>query len=479
MGGLAVAWGLVRLATPMMEATVLPKGMPIQLNAQAIGFAVDLALVTGLLFGLLPAVTGSITDVNEAVKEGGRGVSGGRSTRSFRQAIVAAQIAIALMLLASAALVSQSLSNLSHVDTGMRLDNLYLARIYLPGDQYGKDRALASYREVVENISNLSGVESAAIGSNLPLLKLTMEVPFEMDDSPLLPEGERAGVGYTTVSPNYFQTLGVPLRAGRAFIDSDAETAVPVVMVNQAFVERYCPNGNPVGRRVLVSRPVLGQNGFETSVRAEIVGVVGNVRLGREAPEQKPILYAPTAQSVWSENGYLVLRIRSHSASTLAGVRGVLGGLENGRLNAQVTSLEESFQRQFSERRFQAILFGAFAILALVLASIGIYGVNAYNLAQRQNEFGIRMALGASPGRVIGELVSGGMRLAACGILLGLAGAFAISSTIRSLLFGISATDPFTLGLAVVAITIVALAASYLPARHALAIQPASALRKQ
>ena len=477
--GLLVGWMLIRIAPSIVPPNAIPATVPIQLNAFVVAFTLAVTLAAGVVFGLAPAISGMRVDVQGALKDGARGSTAGLLRQQFRQAMVAIQVAVALMLLASAALMQQSLNKLTQADPGVVMKNVLTVRVFLPAAVYDAPRAQVFRRQALERLRALPGVESVTAASSLPLAGGNMEVPFDLEDSPPRAQAERPAVIYTTVSPGYFETLGIPLKAGRTFADTDHETAPPVVIVNEAFVERYFPTENPLGKRILVNRPILGKNGFGDTIRAEIAGVAGDVNSGRGTTEHSPMIYAPDSQNHFSSTTWFAVRSSGNLATIATAVRSQLMQLDGNEPVDQLGSLEQTFASQFSEPLFQATIMGAFAVLALLLAVIGIYGVNSYAVAQRRHEIGVRMALGATPGRVLRATVWSGMRLTFLGILAGVLGAIATASVLRSVVVGVSATAPLTLSAAALALALVSLVACYLPARRAMRVEPASALRQE
>jgi putative ABC transport system permease protein len=304
-------------------------------------------------------------------------------------------------------------------------------------------------------------------------------VPFDLDTAPLRGPAERPDVGYTTISSGYLHTLGIALKRGRDFTDRDREGAPAVALINDAFAALRFPNQDPVGRQLLVNPPILGQNGFADTIRAEIVGVVGNVKLGDLSAAPEPILYLPLAQNIWSTVTYLTVRTRANATSLAPAIRREMTDLDKEQPVDQMGSMEQTFSDQFAEPRFQSLLMGAFAGLALILAVVGIYGVNAYAVTQRRRELGVRIALGARPSDVLRETLGEGLKLSAVGIVLGVAGAYALSSLFRSVLVGAAGINTLTLLGAAGVLAAVALIACYLPARRAIRIDPAAALRQE
>lgn len=478
LAGLGVALLLIRSAPSLVPPDLVPNAVPIRLAARELWFTLGVTIAVGMIFGMAPAVSGSRMSPAEALKEGaGRGFSMGRGHQRLRQVMVTLQVAVALVLLVSAALMSQSLSNLANANPGFAFDDVLTSRIYLPASEFSRERTRNFLQAALASVRAMPEAEDVAVASNLPLYGITMEVPFQLEDQPPLPENLRAGVGYVTVSPDYFRTLHIPVGAGRAFGEADGPSSVPVVLVNQAFVDRYCASGNPLAMRVILSRPMAGKVGFEQEIHAQIVGVVGNVRLGREAPDPRPVIYAPEEQNLWSEYYFMAVKTRGAPARLAPTLRSTLTKLDPSNPMIVTSTLETTFAAQFSEPQFQTRLMSAFSALALLLAVIGIYGVNSYAVAQRRGEIAVRMALGATPGAVLWEVIASGMQLAAVGIAAGVGGALAISKVMRGFLIGVNPDDPFTIASVALALAMVALIACYLPARRAALTAPAIALR--
>ena len=269
------------------------------------------------------------------------------------------------------------------------------------------------------------------------------------------------------------------MQRGRNFEETDNEHAPPVVMVNQAFVRRYFPREDPIGRRILLNRPIFGKAEFADTIRPQIVGIVGDVKLSDIAARDLPIVYTPHAQNVWSASTWFAVRSSVDPAGLSAAVRRALASIGPDDPVDHMGPLDQTLSSRMAQPRFQVWLMGSFALLALILAVVGIYGVNAYAVEQRQHEIGIRMALGATPRHVLTAIVLDGLRLSAIGIAVGLIGAVASASLLKSVLVGVSATDPLTLAGVAVLLAIVAAAACYIPARKATRIDPAIALKQQ
>jgi len=477
--GLGFAALLIDLAPGFVPINAIPTTAPIRLNLLVLLFTMGIAVLTGVLFGLAPALSLARYDVRDTLNDASRGSTGGRGRQRFRQTMVVIEVAVALVLLAGAALMTESLRRMADIDLGFDAKQVLTLRLFLPVARYNAVQAFQFQTRAKEKIAALPGVESVGMGSNLPLGSLTMYVPFDLDTAPPRGPAERPDVGYVSISPGYLHTLGIALKRGRDFTDHDNADAPRVVLINEAFATMHFPNQDPVGRQLLINPVVLGQNGFSDTVRAEIVGVAGNVKLGDLGAAPEPILYSPLAQGVWSTITYLAIRSRGNATALAPAIRGEIGDLDKEQPVDQMGSMQQAFSDQFAEPRFQSQLMGAFAALALILAVVGIYGVNAYAVTQRQRELGVRIALGARPSDVLRETLGEGLTLSAIGIAIGLAGAYAMSSLFRSVLVGAAGIDPMTLLGAAGLLAAVALLACYLPAWRATRIDPASALRQE
>jgi putative ABC transport system permease protein len=477
--GVALAAELIAWAPGVVPVSSIPTTAPIRLNWLVLFFTLGIALVTGVLFGLAPALSLARSDVRDTLNDASRGSTGGRGRQRFRQSMVVIEVAVALMLLAGAALMMESLRRMTDIQLGFDANQVLTLRVFLPVARYNATQAYQFHTRAMEQVASLPGVESVGMGSNLPLARLNMYVPFDLDTAPPRSSSERPDVGYTTISPGYLRTLGIALKRGRDFTDRDRASAPTVALINEAFAALHFPSQDPVGRLLVINPPILGQNGFADTIRAEIVGVVGNVKLGDLSAPPEPILYLPLAQNLWSTVTYLTVRTRWNAAGLIPAIRKEMGDLDKDQPVDQMGSMEQSFSDQFAEPRFQSGLMGAFAALALILAVVGIYGVNAYAVTQRRRELGVRIALGAQPKDVLLDTLGEGLKLSAFGILLGLAGAYALSSLFRSVLVGVTGINPLMVLAAAALLALVALIACYFPARRAIRIDPAAALRQE
>lgn len=472
--GLLLAWWGVELL-PRFAPAALPRLDGVALDGRVLGFTALLTLATGLLFGLAPALQGSRRDLHAGLKEGGRsGDSPGR--QRLRRLVVASEVAAALVLLVGAGLLLASYWRLQGTSAGIRPEGVWTTQVELPSARYEEDRqVIAFYRELLARIEALPGVRSAGVGISLPPHMLTMTDGFTPEGH-TVPPGRSAPLAVLDfVSPGYFQTLGVPLLAGRPFGPADREEAPGVVIVNRTLARRHFPQG-AVGRRLKIGGPERPDNAW-----LEIVGVVADVKYGGLAAPAEPAYYLPTGQLA-SHGMRLVVRAdgRDAAAAGLAArVRQTVRGLDRDLPVEAVRPLPGLVAESIAAPRLRTQLIGAFGALALVLAAIGIYGVLAYTVAQRTREVGIRMALGAGRGGVTRLVLGEMLGVVLGGLAVGLAAAFALTRLLRGLLFEIAPTDPRIFVGVPLLLAVCALLAAYLPARRAARVEPVVALRSE
>ena len=478
MLGVVLAMIFIHAAPSILPPAVVPTGVPLEMSPLVLLFTAAISLLTGVLFGVVPAASASRIKLQETLKDSGRSSTSGGTQRWFREGMVVFEVAVALMLVAGAGLLVASVRKLAGVDPGSRVDHILTLRIFLPVTRYDAPHALALHQLALKRIRALPGVESATIATNLPLRKLNMTVPFDLETAPPKTPEERPEIGYVSIDPDYLRILGIPLKRGRMFTDADNQNAPPVVVVNEAFAARYFPNEDPVGKTLLLNRPILGKDHFEDTLHPDIVGVVGNVKMGNLNGPLEPILYGSHAQNVWSTTAWLAIRTNVDPAGLTEAVRAEILGLDKDLPTEQAGTMEQTYLGQFAEPRFESQLMGGLAVLALVLAGIGIYSVNAYSVAQRGREIALRVALGASPRVIVLNVLGRGLLLAFAGIMAGLAGAFVADRVLKSILVGVSGENPWTLFTAALVLMLISAAACYFPARRAIRIDPSAALRQ-
>jgi putative ABC transport system permease protein len=473
---LAVVW-LLELLVRVVPADI-PRLHEVGFDGGVLLFVFGVSLLTGLLFGLVPALQASRPDLTVNLKEGGKGSGSSAGGQRFRGALVVTEIALSLVLMIAAGLLLRSFGRLLEVDAGFDPHHVLMARIWLPVpnnpelDPYRPPaKRVAFVREVLRRASALPGVQYAAVGAGnaVPLLGPHCTGTFTIEEQADA-DAVRPTAQMSSVSPDYFRALGTPLVRGRFFADSDALEAQPVALVDEAAARRYWPDADPVGRR-------FKQGGRGSKAPwVTIVGVVGNIKTeGFDQPDQ-PHLYLPALQAP----GYAMavyLRAEGDPKTLTQGLRQEVQAVDPNLPVFGERTLEEVVAASLAQRRFALQVVGGFGLLALLLAGIGIYGVVAYSVSQRTREIGIRLALGASRGVILRWVFGQGMRLTLLGLGAGIVGAFALTRLLRGLLFGVETTDPLTYAGLALLLAAVALVACYIPARRATKVDPMVALR--
>ncbi len=474
--GLAIAWALIRAAPNIVPADALPGGS-IELNSTVVWFALGISLLSCLLFGLAPAVAAARSGVQTALKDSGRGSTGGRKSRRVREVLIIADAALAMMLLAAAGLMIQSLRDFTRKNPGFDPSNVVTVRLVLPAAKYSAERSLDFYREGARRIAALPGVKSVAVATSLPLLN-NWEVRFKEEGASARGEAELPSAAYAAVGPDYFGTLGIPLKQGRLFTEADDEKAPLVAIVSEALAVRYFPNRDPIGKRLTMNRPIRFENG-EEPVTLRVVGIVGNVRLNDPSVDEKPVIYVPHRQNPWSRGVWFAARTEANPAALGSSLRAEFMAIDREQPIDQLGTLEQRLHNQSAGSRFQTGLMSSFALVALLLAALGIYGVNAYAVAQRRNEIGLRMALGATRGAVLRQVMERGMGPTVLGVGIGLAGAMAISIGLKSVIADTRSADPVAYLGAALLLAVVAALACLFPGLKATRIDPAITLRTE
>ncbi|HET9533147.1 MAG TPA: ABC transporter permease [Blastocatellia bacterium] len=466
-GLLLANWAIQFLAGGLPEylADANSRVASLKVDGAALGFTFVLSLLTGALFSLVPALQLSRTDLNEALKEGGR--SAGPRSR-LRSALVVAEVALAMVLLVGGGLMIKSLWRLAHVSLGYEPAGVLTAKIDPSGARYGEFvKVTAFYRDLLERVRAIPGVRDAgAINS------LNASFSFGIDEHPPLPPERQLSANINQVSGDYFRTMGIPLRAGRFFNDRDTKGAPAVVIIDETFAQQYFPGEDPIGKHI------NGEfsRGTGKSSR-EIVGVVGGARYWTLSREPSPHMYFSYLQENWGSMS-LVVRAQSGDPMMLAApVRAALAAVDKYQPIHSFKPLESTVSEMVGPQRFTTLLLSGFAALAAGLAAIGIYGVMSYEVAQRTREIGVRMALGAGARDVLKVIMGQGAKLIFAGVMIGLAASLALTRLIRDLLFGVEANDPATLAAITLLLVGVALLASFIPARRAAKVDPLVALR--
>jgi putative ABC transport system permease protein len=492
--GALLAWWGINFLSSLLPST-LPRGNAIEINGRVLAFTSGLSLLTILLFGLLPAFYSSRSDVQRALNEGGRSGIGGRRQGRLRRLLIIAEVAIALVLLAASGLMVRTFIKLRQVDIGFTARNVLTMRVPLPETKYPFPLTAADPREpaglafsekLLSRIKSLPGVTSAATGSTLPLgAGVGWGKLLNIDSRPATSLDQMPDVRFALVSDDYFRTFGISVRQGRSFNAQDQSNSQPVAIINETLAQRFFPNENPIGKSVTMGPPAellpADERGLENLAPHRIIaGVVSDVKGGSLNQPTPAQVYAPLTQhrrEGWVNLLMLAVQTNVPPASLTSAIREQVRGLDPDLPLTNIQTVDDLLSRTLSQAKFSLLLLGLFSVVGLLLAAIGIYGVMATTVAQRTQEFGVRIALGAQTGDVLRLVVGQGMMLIGLGIVAGLVTAFAVTRLMSSLLFGVSPNDPTTLAAITVLLVTVALLACYIPARRATKVDPLVALR--
>ena len=465
--GFFFAWLAI---TPIqtLSAGSIPRAAEIALDRTVLAFSFFASVATGLLFGLAPAWHAARADLASTLKEGGRSVNS-LTGRRVRNTLLVGEVALSIVLLVGATLLLRSFANLTSVDPGFRPEKVLTFRVGLPQTSYPEDQhRIAFYEKLLERLQHTPGVEATGISQQLPMRGDYM-LSFTIQGRPPALPGTDPSANYRVVSAGYFAALGAPVIRGRAFTTRDTEKAPMVAVIDEAFAKRHFPNEDPIGRGIDIGN---GTDGFY-----QIVGIVGNVHHDGLDVTPRPTMYVPFKQDVFSGMAVLV-RTSGDPMQFAATARQVVRDLDGSLPAFAIAPLTSAVSDSVARRRFSMLLLGVFALMALFLAAVGLYGVVAYTVTQQTQEIGLRMAIGAQPGDVLRLVLSGGMRLAVFGIAVGIAAALLLARLVASMLFGVTPFDPASYALTATVLLAVAALACYVPARRAMSVDPLVALRE-
>jgi putative ABC transport system permease protein len=470
-GLLIGAWGaeaLLRIMPPD-----LPRMPGMTIDGRVLIFTMGVSLLAAVLFGLAPAAHAWRTAVAPELRAGGRGLAG-RGSATTRAGLVLAETALAFALVIGAGLLIRSFSELRHVDTGFDAESRLTYSVNLPVVRSGDDeRVTLFWHQLLERTRALPGVIQAGAVQHLPLGGSGMTITFDVEGMPPATPGEEPALEVRVATPGYFEAMGIPLRVGRLFDDSDRAGAMPVALLSESAAARHFPGENPIGRRI-----IMGWIRNDEEVEGTVIGVVGSVRHSELRSVSEAEIYFPVAQ-VGRNAMVMVLHTQGDPLAVAQAAKAVVHELDGGLAVGELRPMSEVVAMSAATDRFMAALLTAFSIMALLLAAVGIFGVISYGVVQRRREIGVRLAVGASRGDVVRLIVAGAMRLAGAGLIIGMLAALALTRLIQSLLYGVAPTDPVTFTAAALVLLVVALLASMLPALRASRTPPAMVLNSE
>ncbi|MEP7343457.1 MAG: ABC transporter permease [Acidobacteriota bacterium] len=469
--GLLLAWWGTEVLIRLIPENV-PRLSEISIDRWVFGFTLLVSAVTGIVFGLVPALQASKIELTEAMKEGGRAAGPGGARARLRNSLVVAEIAIAMVLLISAGLLLKSFRKLQQVEVGFNTNHVLTAVVEIPDARYPKpEQAAAFYKSLVEKVKTLPGVERVSAIMPQPLSGDSYSISFEIEGRNI-PKGEQPSSHFRTISLDYFNTMKIPLVAGRDFTARDDENSLPVIIVNEAFAQKTFPGESPIGKHIKPGISLEGESKWR-----EIVGVVKNVKHRQPLTrDYEPEYYVPHPQIPLTGMS-LIIRTSNEPTGFAAAIQRQVSSLDKDVPVYRIKTLDQYLGVAVAQPKFNAMLLALFAGLALLLTAVGLYGVMAYSVAQRTQEIGVRIALGAQTGDVMKMVLRQGLTLAAIGLVIGAVSALALTRLMAGLLYGVAATDPLTFVVIALLLTMVALLACYLPARRAAKVDPMIALR--
>lgn len=468
LGSLLALWGINILIA--LSPGNIPRIGEARLDMLALGFTLAVSLLTGIIFGLAPAIEASNPDLIESLKEGSKNASQGSGNGRIRSLLMISEVSMTLILIICAGLMIKSFLRLQQVNAGFNPERVLTTELALPRLKYREPhQALSFYNEVIRRVESLPGAQAVATVSAVPLGTGISILNLEIEGRPQLSADHVIGAESQVVSPSYFRAMGIPLLKGRLFADQDTEDAPGVIVINEEMSERYWPNEEAIGKRISLVDA-------KTGPWLTVIGVVGNVHQITLDSKPYPQMYEAYAQNPdWG--AALVVRTDSDPINMIPALRAQVASVDTDQPLYNVRTMEQVLSESISRQRFNTLLIGIFTSVALVLAAVGIYGVISYSVSHRSHEIGIRMALGAQRADILKMIIEYGLKLALIGAGIGLAAAFVLTRVMTSLLYGVSAIDPFTFAIGTIILIGVALLSCYVPARRATKVEPMIALR--
>ncbi|MEW6736440.1 MAG: ABC transporter permease, partial [Acidobacteriota bacterium] len=472
LGLLFALWGIDLLTAT--NPGDLPRISQVKIDGKVLGFTMLISIFTGLAFGLAPALHALRLNPNSSLKESALRASTGVRQLRLRSLLVIGEVALALVLLIAASLLINSFINLYNVDPGFDAKNVFTMQLSLPEIKYVQaEQQAAFFQQVLERIKAIDGVQSVGAVNDLPFSGSRTSSSFEIKDTVTDPESSFSA-GLRKISPDYFRVMNIPLLNGRYFTEQDSKDGVPAVIINEAMAKRFWPGQDPLGKQLSLGMSEE-EEFYGKKIYREVIGVVGNIKHDRLDHDVSPEMYVPYLQLPAS---WMSLVVRTNVArNPIADIRSTVQALDKDQPIYNINTMEQRLARSISAQRFNSFLLGTLALIALILSTIGIYGVISYSVNERTQEIGIRLALGAQQYDILRLIVGQGMFIVLIGIIVGLAVALALTRLMTSLLYGVSTSDPVIfIGVSLI-LVIVALLASYIPARRASRVDPMIALR--
>ena len=475
--GIGIGYATMRYLLTLVPPYSYPREAEVTMNTRVLLFALAISVLTGLIFGMAPALQATAPDLARTMKEGGRGSTGGATKRRVRDLLVVAEISVAFMLLVGSGLMMRSFFHLINIDPGFDSTNVLTMRLPTSDKQYPNPAQLNDYlREIQTNVEAIPGVREAALTCALPLEGACYGMPMQVAGRPIVDRANRQGGFFKIVSPSYFQTVRLKLIKGRALTDHDTKGAPPVIVINDRLAKRYFPKENPIGQRILIQEIIPGKTQLGPEIAWEVVGIIADEKVGGLNDERSAGVYVSNQQTpVYFIN--LAVRANGDPRKLQKFITAAIHAVNKDQAISDIRTLDQIKSETSFGQRIEAALLTVFAAVALLLAAIGIYGVISYSVAQRTHEMGIRAALGASASNLLRLVLYRGLALAGVGLVTGTAGSIAVTRAMTALLYGVGARDPMTMTSVGAILAAVALAACYVPARRATQVDPTVALR--
>jgi putative ABC transport system permease protein len=477
--GLLVAYAGLKALKVGIPPGILPPNVYVAMDARVLLFVLGVSVLTGVIFGVFPAIKATRPDQATVIKQGGHGASASRARQRLRGAVVVAEVALAFMLLTGAGLLIRSFFKMQAVETGFDSTNVITAYLPISGRRFHSADEFRIYlRRIAERTREIPGVRDVALTSALPMQGWGYGMPFQIVGATAVDPANRPACFFKMVGSSYFRTLGIRLTRGRFLDEHDVKGALPATVINETMAKKYFPNENPIGKRILVEEIAFAKTALGPEIPWEVVGVIADEKVGGLGSnnDYSPGMYVTHDQSPQTGQA-LVVRGTMAPGSIQRLIPKAIHEVDPDQVVQDLETLEQIKSESVGADRFYTILLTIFAGVALALSAIGLYGVISYSVVRRTREIGIRAALGASAADILGLILRSGMSLTAIGLVMGIAGAFGLTRFLSSMLFGIGSNDPVTLSVVAVALALIALLACYIPARRAMKVNPIVALR--